>query len=784
MLVGGIAGMSRSRILSNCHNHTSGTIDVSENVVAWSVNVAGVVSTHASSSLYENEELVDSSNDGALTVKCSIDKNVDLGNYYYRVAGIICYANITSRNCENKANGDITVSGDIILARANAQPCYGVCGTVAYHTTAGNTYTTVNRGDINVYTNVSLHSGITKTDYGKLNIGGLGGYHTRALGEKAENYGHITIGKEGIEQTIAANGIYIAGLMAYGTSISCNPVNEGNITIHDKVNLTSGTEIQIGGISGLMTGNVSNATNKGNITVAGSSKSAYHHIGGIVGYLNKESGSYTIANCTNSGNITTNSTITSGSTNGGIVGRAADGVTFTDCSNSGNVTLNGTTTTHTFTSGIIGMAAAATFTNCSNTGNMLVASTASVGGELYMAGVAGYTNAATLTTCSNSGSVSMNATNATLNANAGIVGRATAASKATDCSNTGDVTLNGQPTNHAFVAGIIGYVAAAVYTNCHNNGVMTVTKVATAPKELYMAGITGYSTAASTFDNCSNSTKAGVKYGIVMSKEASGTGGGNGMRIGGIFGRTGGVITMANGVTNSAGILMDGNQLGTAGLSIGGIAGLFGNSAHQLKGLIHNSGLIHYKGRCPRCNFGVGGCLASPGSSASVVYEKIVNTGDIIVERLYEDSFPLLANDTAKSINVGGVAGNGTSPLTNAQCFCKMTLLDFHKDDTSNSTFGLLKGVASSGTSVTNSKCGGSIILKEEWQDDPNAGVENQGAQILLPYEFDVDESNYLKYIYSDEITAEKADTDKVSLIKSISEIDLTAPAPAPEPAE
>jgi hypothetical protein len=424
------------------------------------------------------------------------------------------------------------------------------------------------------------------------------------------------------------------------------------------------------------------------------------------------------------------------------------------------------------------MAAAATVTNCSNTGNMLVASTASVGGELYMAGVAGYTNAATLTTCSNSGSISMNATKATLNANAGIVGRATAASNATNCSNTGDVTLNGQPTNHAFVAGIIGYVAGTVFTNCHNNGVMTVTKVATAPKELYMAGITGYSTAASTFDNCSNSTKAGVKYGIVMSKEASATGGGNGMRIGGIFGRTSGVTTMANGVTNSAGILVDGNQLGTSGLSIGGIAGLFANGEHQLKGLIHNSGLIHYKGRCPRCNFGFGGCIASPGTK-SVVYEKIVNTGDIIVERLYEDSFPLIANDAAKSINVGGVVGNGTSPLTNAQCFCKMTLVDFNKDTTSNSTFGMLKGVASSGTSVTNSKCGGSVATTTSFQPDPNAGAEDQGATIELPDFVPIDASNFLSYIYSDTITAEKAATDNVTYINSIEEVDLTAPTPA-----
>ena len=663
--IGGVAGTSRPRMFTNCHNHTSGTIEVGESVRAWSVNVAGLLAGYTRSSLYTGEEVADCSNDGALTVKCSTDTAIALGTYYYRVAGIFCYANQTSRNCENKANGDITVSGDVILARNNDQSCFGVCGTVAYHTTEGNTYQTVNRGDLNIYVNVSMHSGITNTAYCKLNIGGLGGYHTRALLEKAENYGHITIGKAGVAQTISANGIYIGGVMAHGTTIACNPVNEGNITIHDKVTLNSGVDIYIGGIGGFYSNSVQNATNKGNITVGGASTSTYQYVGGVTGYSYQKSVTITTANCNNSGNIVINSTIGSGSANGGIIGRS--------------------------------------------------------GG----------------------------------------------AAKVTNCSNTGDVTLNGQPSGHAFTAGIIGMASTTTFTNCHNNGVMTVGKTATAPKELYMGGIVGYS-GAITLDNCSNSTKEGVKYGIIMSKEASGTGGGNGMRLGGIFGRCTAAATTKNGVTNSAGILMDGNQLGTAGLSIGGIGGILANSAHLFNGLVHNSGEICYKGRCARCNFGFGGCFASPGNGA-MTFDKIVNTGDIIVEKLYDDSFP---NATDKSMQVGGVVGNGSGPLTNAYCFCKMSLINFKS--TATNSFGMLKGTASTGSTISNSKYGGSFCTSITMGE----AEDGSGDQVEIPNWVTISEDNYLQYAYSDTITAEKAATDGIGYLTSKDEIDYTVPTP------
>lgn len=660
--IGGIAGTSRPRMFTNCHNHTSGTIDVAESVRAWSVNVAGLLAGYTRSSLYTGEEVADCSNDGAITVKCSTDTAIALGTYYYRVAGIFCYANQTSRNCENKANGDITVSGDIIVARNNDQSCFGVCGTVAYHTTEGNTYQSVNRGDLNIYVNVSKHSGITDATHCKLNISGLGGYHTRAIGEKAENYGHITIGKAGVAQTIAGNGIYIAGIMAHGTSISCNPVNEGNITIHDKVTFESGAEIFIGGIGGYYTGNVQNATNKGNITVGGTSTSTYQYVGGITGYSYKKGETITTANCTNSGNIAINSAVGSGSANGGIIGRS--------------------------------------------------------GG----------------------------------------------AAKVTNCSNTGDVTLNGTTTNHAFTAGIIGMASTTTFTNCHNNGVMTVTKIATAPKELYMGGIVGYSSAI-TLDNCSNSTKEGVKYGIIMSKEASGTGSGNGMRLGGIFGRANGAVTTKNGVTNSVGILMDGNQLGTAGLSIGGIGGILGDG-HAFGGLVHNSGEIYYKGRCARCNFGLGGCFASPGGKA-MTFDKIVNTGDIIVEKLYEDSFP---NASGKSFQVGGVVGNGAGPLSNAYCFCKMSLIDFKS--TATNSFGMLKGSASDATTITNSKYGGWFCTEITYGESADAS----GDQTEVANWITISADNYLEYAYNNVITQEKATTDGIGYLTSKDEIDYSVP--------
>ena len=583
-----------------------------------------MVAEYVNNATVDDESVDSCSNDGAIEVHASTDPAITIGTYYYRVAGLTCYQNFTIRNCENKANGDITVSGDVILARKNDQPCYGVVGAMAYMTTAGNPYNIVNRGDVNVYTNVSIIDGITDETHCRLDIAGVAGYFTRSLMDGASNYGNITIGKPGIAQTIQANGIFIGGISAHETaSVDCISTNEGNLTIHDKVTLNSGKNIFVSTMHG--------------------------YIGKVLG---------------------TNNT------------------------NKGELVCNGTYTV--------------------------------AGDGTFIGGVAGWMNGASIT----------------------------------NVTNEGNVTFGGTTSGSLYLAGVVGEIGAAcTLTDVCNKGVVTDTKEAKNTGVTYLGGIIGYANKAITLTRVSNSTKQGVKYGIVFSRQSSKTSGSCDLRIGGIVGRVNGLVTTADYLTNSAGLLVNGYQLGSSGISLGGIAGMFNNSAHVLKGLVQNSGEIYYEGRCPKSNFGFAGCIATIGSGATT-YENIVNTGDIIAKKAYSDSYPTAES---KTMQVGGViasvSASAGAPLSNAKCFCNMTMEGVASVRVINGTsytnsFGMLMGGMATGV-VKNSHCGGSILLEYDIEDEGYKGVS-------------LNAENYFDYISGTQMTADEAKAAGCGYISSI----------------
>ena len=623
--LGGVAGTITPIKFHNNHNHTSGKITVDKSVLSWSINVAGLVADYTNNGTVDNESVENCSNDGAIEVHASTDPAIVIGTYYYRVAGLTCYQNFTMRNCENKANGDITVSGDIILARKNDQPCYGVVGALAYMTTNSYPYNITNRGDVNVYTNVSVIEGITDDTHCRLDIAGAGGYITRNFQEQVSNYGNITVGKPDVEQTIKANGIFIGGIVAHASSVSCTSINEGNVTIHNKVSLNSGKNIFI---------------------------STMH------GYLSGTLGS-TSSGSTNKGILTCDATLTP----------AGDGS--------------------------------------------------------YIGGVGGWVHGATL-------------------------------AKAT---NEGNVTFNGTTTKALYIAGVTGYTGSACkISDVSNNGVVTVTKDAKNTGVSNVGGVFGYIGKASTLTRVSNSTKAGVKYGVVFSRQASSTGSGCDLRIGGVIGRMSGVLTTAESVINSAGIHVDGYQLGSSGLSIGGVAGILSNDAHVLNGLVQNSGEILYEGRCPKSNFGFGGCIATLGTKAKSC-ENIVNTGDIIAKKLYSDSYP--TGTAEKSMQIGGVIAYVQSSIafSNARCYCNMYMDQVPserviKDKTYSNAFGMITGSPHM-SAITNSHCGGRIY------DEYDIENEEFISKVL-------NANNYFKYICAIPVTAEEAKAANCGYISSI----------------
>ena len=664
-ILGGVVGTTTPAVrLYNCHNHQGANITVDSDVAFWSLNVAGVVGTFSTNSAKNN--YVDTcTNDAPIHVKASTDTNATANaSLLYRVGGVITYANNTVNNCENKANGDITVEGNVTLLRANNQPGYGVVGVSCYHTSNGSTSNLINRGDINVYTNITPTASWNTTKdhqtYGKIDIAGISGYNTRTKRD-FQNYGNITIGKTDSAISITGNGIHIGGLASYfsstiGVTNLAKNINAGKITINKvtfngKFSPTAGEtantwSTHIGGIAGYTTGTISKSENSGAITVgSGATFSSETSIGGAVGY----------------------------------------------------------------TTGAL--------TSVNNTANVTVAGKMSALG--YVAGGVGLVSA-NLNTCTNSGAVSVSTTNSATTYVAGYAGYIIGGEEYKSVSNTGDVTFSGNSGNNTLAMGGMAGAnkVAGTYTSCSNNGVITLTKGAKANKVHYIGGLIAYTVSGTKIESCTNSTKAGVEYGIVVHQTSSATGGGGAKRIGGIVGQA--AAPKLTDVSNSAGIYHDGYQLGTAGLSLGGIVGT-ASGTPTASGTITNSGNIYYAGRCPKSNFGIGGIFATPGSG-TYTNATFVNTGNITIEKKFDDFIP--TDNGSHRCVVGGITGYAPTALANAKSYCTISAPDWRAEGgtaANNNFIGAIQGINTPTDHITNCHVGGTLIIS----NDETPGVLN-----------------------------------------------------------
>lgn len=694
-ILGGVVGTTTPAVrLYNCHNHQGANITVDSDVAFWSINVAGVVGTFSTNTAKDN--YVDTcTNDAPIHVKASTDTNATAnGSQLYRVGGVLTYANNTVQNCENKANGDITVEGDITLLRANNQPGFAVVGVSCYHTTTGTATNLINRGDINVYTNVTptatWNTTTTHMTYGKIDIAGVCGYDTKSKRD-FQNYGNITIGKTDSTISITGNGIHIGGLASYysntisvtnlAKNINAGKITINNVTFNGKFSPTVGEtantwSTHIGGIAGHPTGAISKSENSGAITVgSGATFSSETSIGGAVGY----------------------------------------------------------------TTGAV--------TSVDNTANVTVAGKMSALG--YVAGGVGLVSA-NLNTCTNSGAVSVSTTNSATTYVAGYAGYIIGGDEYKSVSNTGDVTFSGNSGNYTLAMG--GMAGAnkvgGTYTSCSNNGVITLTKGAKANKAHYVAGIISYTVSGTKLVSCTNSTKSGVQYGIVIHQTSSTTGGSSAKRIGGIIGQASG--PQLTNVSNSAGIYHDGYQLGTAGLSLGGIVGTCSGTP-TTSGTISNSGDIYYAGRCPKSNFGIAGIFATPGNG-TYTSATITNTGNITIVKKFDDFLP--TDNGSHRCVVGGICGYAPKALSNAKSYCTISAPDWRADSgtaANNNFIGAIQGINTPTNHITNCHVGGTFII----DSNETPGLLNA--------------SNYAAYLIGgNAVTSEAAKTQGCGVITSI----------------
>ena len=699
LLVGGVIASSKGDTLEDSHNHTGANIWVKEPVRNNGITVAGVAAGITYIEKEGGEKIESCTNDGSITLDNSTDSNAVLSDSAaYRVGGVVGYSNKSVSNCENKANGDITLSGNIILSRNNAQSGYNIAGVYAYSSTRGDHTGNINRGDINIYTNVSKNKAATddQTTFYRLDIGGVNAHSQRPPVGEEKNFGNITIGKaDGTKMNITANGIYIAGITAqrYDRTVNskASGSNSGNITINSGVTLnTCGIGLFIGGCSG------------------------YN----------------------------------------------ADATTYYNYSNSGVITVAGTTDGLAYIGGIGGSVTGA-LNGCDNTGNVTVS--AATGNSTYISGGAGYITG-NITSGSNSGTISVSSTISTGTTYVGgYVGQCKGGTEFSEISNTGNVTFSGNCGNNTLaLGGAVGSISetAGAFSNCSNNGVVTLAKNAKANRIQYVGGLIGYSVANSSYTSCTNSTKTGVEWGVVINSTSSATSGSSAKRIGGLIGNAS--TTTLKDVSNSAGIYHDGYQLATSGLSIGGIGGTMGTTT--VSGVIKNSGDIYYAGRCPKSNFGIAGIFATPGTNSVLTNATIINTGDITIEKKFDDFIP--TDNGSHRCVLGGICGYAPTALANATSFCKISILNWRADSgtaANNNFFGLIQGINTPTNHITNCKVGGTLEFTTGTIQDEYSGTDEK---VNLPGTITV--ANYAMYLTGDQtFTSAAAKAQSIGVITS-----------------
>ena len=609
--------------------------------------------------------------DGAYIANCVNDAPItvtDLNSFagqYTQIGGIVGNIEYLASNayeisdCENTANGDISVSG------AGGHMYIG--GIAGYNYSCAHKNIT-NRGDMNISANFGTNLFVA----GCLASPGLhdsDGKH-KYTAEKVNNYGNITV-------TGSGSILYVGGVMGRGSQgdlTDCH--NYGKVVITPTIDAP--TEIKIGGFE-------------------------------AVGVGDGDAG--TATNCSNEGDITLD--VTGISTIKSIMYAGFSGYChhLTDfCSNTATVTLKGTAnlvtkglledgttdSTHSI-GGISGYKAAKGTTNCTNTGNLVVdvdwkfdgdgdatktpvaevkddagtvttpAVTAATNGApiVFIGGIAGRTHQSIDATNSQTGKIIFKGSSNTFKGFIGI-GGVTGAQvyKATGYTNSGDIHVTG---NHCRlnIGGCVGYIHrysqkatteqatnnGNIYIGIDENQSVVPTTFSVGP---YIGGIQGHAYSAAI--GCVNN--GNIKWEADIAGTST-----SGPHIAGITGyaqKTGSLAidTTFSNLTNNGDITFKGN-MGSMELKLGGIIGYAyasstqnnlynkgnidieitgGTGHHRIGGIAYgirnaisdcvNDGNITIKGTFGKSLY-VGGIVMNPNGYART---NLTNNGDILVD--------------------------------------------------------------------------------------------------------------------------------------------------------
>lgn len=462
-------------------------------------------------------------------------------------------------------------------------------------------------------------------------------------------------------------GYNLGGIVGLTEAAVKNAKNTGRAYFRWKDATTLGaSKVYLGGIAGRASGALSTIENCENVVEAGVDNSAQVYL-------------YLPANISYSGNYI-----------GGIVGLTDATNPVKDCTNGGEVrTAAGNSTvpvTDIKMGGIIGkMTGSGTVDNADNSGRVRINFTVAADGHSgnYLGGIIGYiTNesAVTVTGCDNSGPVDITNGAGLVQDHiaSGVVGRMDAPGSITNCKNNGGaiqmlITANNVGPKDLYAAGVLGYsVSDVTISGCSNSGAISGgNSTAVAGTAYYTGGIVAYLKGSSKILNCSNT-------GSTVSTHA-----GNNDTIGSTS-LTGGIAGFVEGTSENP-------------IEIGGTIGCTINTSAALsatRGWI--AGVVAYAkyvqiSKCTVESIVGGGCAAR--GAGGIVGKAEYCT----ISSSYYNGDQIKSNQIQANTGEGGIVGNLANSTIDG-CYCYAT--KFY-NSTSN-PFGCIVGISGSNNTIQN----------------------------------------------------------------------------------
>ncbi len=448
-----------------------------------------------------------------------------------------------------------------------------------------------------------------------------------------------------------AENIYIGGLLGYQvekaeTMSGC--VNHGLVKVTSTA--STGGSLQLGGVLGMGKGTIESCTNAsdGAVTAEACTVTSYLCQGGVVGRINRESGTY--SGLSNAGTVNAAAAGPDATFVGGVAGRCNEGASITEFTNSGsiNASMEGSSGT-TFIGGIVSRVTTS-ISNCSTTGGTLTYTGTNAESPLYIGGIVAYTNAESviISSCTNAMTInvggSFSPSSNDFYGTGGIIGNlAKASASISDCLNTGNITWAqeiGGSNGYSYLGGVAGRTEGSII-NSSNGGTVTFSGKNDAQNP-YVGGL------VSDTPNSADITVSGkfssapaTNYGTVVVNTTAQSK--KYVNVGGITGR---LRCVLDNTTNAGKINV--TSLTCTSLYLGGIVG---NNTRAMSGNNNLAdGDITVSGLTSKDKSYIGGVVGL--NSAEVSGN---NAGDVVATS---------GSTSAKSFFIGGIVGRGESNIS------------------------------------------------------------------------------------------------------------------------